>query len=210
MIGKLFAACACAALLSSAASAATISAKGEFAADHEVAFVEFLVHLRTRITMRTFSYAGGTQADGTEVEAGGFDPMLSLFGPDGALIGAFDDAAVGSLPADPVTDEEFDVVVHVDVGPGTYGVAVSQFFNNPGGHSAEAFSQDGNPRYTEIFGCTAGQFCDITGFDRAPHWAVDISAAAASPASISPVPLPGAAPALALGLAALYWVRRRR
>src|SRR5438094_440923 len=38
------------------------------------------------VTIRTWSYAGGTNAAGSVVAAGGFDPVLSVFDSTGGLI----------------------------------------------------------------------------------------------------------------------------
>ena len=59
--------------------------EGTFSADDDVALFDFSRWRTSRPSCRCapYSYAGGTLADGTEVPAGGFDPVVSLFDASG-------------------------------------------------------------------------------------------------------------------------------
>ncbi len=53
--------------------AADFSFRGNFSTDDEVHLFNFSVGATSTVTLKTLSYAGGTQADGTVISAGGFD-----------------------------------------------------------------------------------------------------------------------------------------
>src|SRR5690606_15868189 len=100
--------------------------------DNDVLFFDFSVSETSLITLRTYSYAGGTAGDGTVVPAGGFDPILALFdGVTGNLIGQNDDGG-GNVPSDPTTGLNYDTFFQETVSPGDYTVAVSVFSNFAG------------------------------------------------------------------------------
>ncbi len=70
------------------------SFRGTFGADDEVALFDFTANGASTVTLRTYSYAGGTQADGTPIAAGGFDPILTHFDGTGLLIDASTETTV--------------------------------------------------------------------------------------------------------------------
>ena len=180
---------------------AELSFTGSFAADDDVALFDIVVEdVRSFVSIRTVSYAGGTLANGTEVPAGGFDPVVSLFDGSGALVGFNGDAADAAL--DPATGEGFDAFLRRPVDPGAYTVALTQYDNFPAGDAlAAGFDEAGDPSFTAAFFCDAGQFCDFTGADRTADYALDVS--------IAPVPLPAAAWLLGGALLGLGLARRR-
>jgi hypothetical protein len=69
---------------------------GSFTNDNDVQLFNFSVGMTSNVTLRTYSYAGGTNAAGTVISRGGFDPILALFSSAGALIGQNDDGAPGT------------------------------------------------------------------------------------------------------------------
>lgn len=182
----------------------TISETGALTSDDGVGLIEFDVEdIPAHVTARSYSYAGGTLADGTVIGAGGFDPILSLFDAGtGALVG-FDNDGV-DVPEDPETGADFDALFEqgLPIDPGSYVLAVTQYDNFPAGDTlAEGFDEAGEPNFTSVFGCDAGTFCDFTGASRSPSYAVDVT--------IAPVPLPAAAWLLGAALAGLTLMRRR-
>jgi hypothetical protein len=155
------------------ASAANLSFRGNFTQDDDVNLINFTVTSTSRVTIKSLSYAGGTQADGTVVSAGGFDPILSLFDSTGNLLGSNDDD--GSVPSDPTTGMSFDAFLKSILNPGSYTVAVTQFYNFPAGTNlSQGFRHQGDPTFTSTYNCSAGIFCDSKGNSRTNLWAVDV------------------------------------
>jgi hypothetical protein len=156
------------------AKAADFSFRGTFASDDAVQFFGFTVSQNSTVTLKSLSYAGGTQADGTVVSAGGFDPILSLFDSTGSRVGQNDDGSSPNVTADPATGLTYDTFFQSAVTPGNYTVAVSQYNNFAGANSTDPFPNTGQPNFTASYGCRAGQFCDLGGNSRTNHWAFDI------------------------------------
>ncbi len=194
------------------AQAADFSFAGTFQSDDDVRFFPFVVGAASNVTLRSYSYAGGVQANGTIVAAGGFDPILALFAADGTLIEEQDDADFG-VPDDPVTGFPFDVNFQAFLPAGAYTVTIQQFSNFAVGPTiSDGFLSEGLGNFTgPEFGCSNGIFCDVDGFNRTSAWAFDILnvelAVVVDPAV---VPLPAGLPLLLAGLGALVLVPRRR
>ena len=74
------------------------------------------------------SYAGGTNADGVAIAAGGFDPVLTLFDSSGVLVDQNDDNP-NTPTGDPNTGAAYDSFLQVTLDAGSYTVAVSQYDN---------------------------------------------------------------------------------
>jgi hypothetical protein len=106
--------------LSSPVKAASFSFRGSLSVNDPVQFFSFTTSTDSLVTLKTFSYAGGTQADGTVVLAGGFDPIISLFDGNSSpniLIAYNDDS------------DTLDSLLEQNLTPGKYTVALSQFDN---------------------------------------------------------------------------------
>ena len=162
----------------SAAQAADFSFTGNFTQDDDVQQFNFSVGATSTVTLRSYSYAGGTMADGTVIPAGGFDPILALFDSGGALLDQNDDGT--GVPTDPGTGEAFDVKLARSLDPGDYIVAVLQFDNFPDGSNlSDGFVREGEGNFTAA-DCSASSFCDFTGDSRTPQWAFDILNVAAA------------------------------
>jgi len=196
--GALFAA-----LLCLRGEAAALSFTGALAADDDVQTFSFTLSAPGAVTLQTWSYAGGTNAAGTAIGRGGFDPGIAVFDALGNLVDRQDDGATADVAVDPLTNEQFDVYLVTSLGAGTYTAAVTQFDNVAlGPVLASGFSRAGAGNFTAAFGCLNGQFCDVDAVDRTAAWAADVSGATV-------VPLPGTLGLLAAGLVAL-WGRRQR
>src|SRR5678815_5136912 len=72
--------------LISPAFGADFSFIGAFAQDDERRQFTFTLAQPGTVLIRTWSYAGGVNSAGAQVEAGGFDPSLSLFDSNGLLL----------------------------------------------------------------------------------------------------------------------------
>lgn len=146
------------------ASAADLSFTGTFSTDDDVQTFNFTITTASTVTLRTWSYAGGTNANGDVINAGGFDPILALFDSSGELIDQNDDGSSSHVAADPVTNEHWDTYLQVDLTAGTYTVAVMQYSNFANGPNiSNGFSGSG----------TTG-FVDDSGDTRTNEWAFDI------------------------------------
>src|SRR4051794_34869814 len=81
-------------LTAGASHADNFSFTGNFSNANEVQPFNFSVAgSAADITLRTWSFAGGTNAAGTAIAGGGFDPIVTLFdGATGAIIDYNDDS----------------------------------------------------------------------------------------------------------------------
>ncbi len=199
-------------------SAASFSSAGFFPQDDRVQLFQFNVATASAVTLRTLSYSGGTNINGTVVPEGGFDPYLALFDSTGVLISDNDEAP--DAPPSPVTGSAYDAFIQQTLAPGAYALSLSQFNNTAiGPDLSSGFLEAGSGNFTAAFGCSNGSFCDIDGNNRTNAWAVDIlnaDSASGPGGPIEPVPEP-ATPSLVGGVligaglfGEVYAYRRRR
>lgn len=195
-----------------AAQAATdFSFRGNFTQDDDVQLFSFVVGATSTVTFRTYSYAGGTQADGTVVPAGGFDPILALFNSAGLLIGQNDDGPCSQVGADPVTGSCWDPYLSTTLGAGSYTVSIMQYDNFAvGPNLSDGFERTGQGNFTPDLsgGCGANAFCDVNEEARTSFWAFDILGVD-SGAQVGVIPLPAAGWLLLTALGGLALARRR-
>ncbi|MEA5463142.1 DVUA0089 family protein [Leptothoe sp. PORK10 BA2] len=160
---------------SGTAHAADFSLRGSFVQDSGVQLFDFSVDKESTVTLRTYSYGGGTQADGTPIAAGGFDPVLNLFDATGNRLFANDDDKSGTVLKDPATNQAYDSFLKVILAAGNYTVSLTQYGNFTNSTNlADGFGQTGN--FTGNFSrCAADSaFCDFTGNSRTNRWAFDV------------------------------------
>ena len=149
------------------------------------------------LTVQTYGYGGssnapgGTNAAGSTIVAGGFDPIVGLYAgginQGGALLGSNDDGVCG--PGSGATDAGicFDASLFFNsLGAGTYTVVLSVFPNFPPANESAQFPGGGS------FG------------DRTNAYAIDV-------VTSSTIPEPMTSMLVGTGLLALgYFARRRR
>lgn len=182
-----------------AAHATVLSHTGTFQQDDQRVIFSFTNPGSGPISLRTWSFGGGTNAAGDSVASGGFAPVVSLFDSTDMLIGlAQAGAAACGGNSDPATGFCWDVLLDMTLPAGDYLAVLTQDDNLPfGPFLSDGFLHDGEGNFT-------GGFMLITGDPRDGHWALDISL----PGS-SPIPEPGTLALLGVGLLALARLRRR-
>jgi len=189
-------------------SASNFSFTGSFSTDDQLQTLLFNLSATATVTTVTYSYAGGTNQAGMMIPEGGFDPWLAIFDSTGSLVASVDDGTCGQVPMDSMTGACLDSFISQPLGAGAYTLILSQSDNQPVGTTlAQGYTRTGQTNFTgPAFGCSDGMFCDLTGANRTPNWAVDID----NVGSASAVPEPGTVLLGAAGLTALMLARRRK
>jgi hypothetical protein len=131
-------------LVHSGISAGTFSFAGTFNNDTDLQYFTFtLLQPTAGVALRTWSYAGGTNAAGQSIASGGFEPAISIFQSDGTLMNpgisgpcSNTGTPISTLLPDPVTGACADVYYPATYpfpggqwAPGTYTVVLSIFAN---------------------------------------------------------------------------------
>lgn len=111
------------------AHAGFASFTGALGGPSDVKLFQFTLNAASDVSVRTFGYAGGTNAAGATILAGGFDPIVSLFagsGPSALLIDANDDGI--GVDVDLLSGFAHDAFLDsVHLAAGVYTVALSNF-----------------------------------------------------------------------------------
>lgn len=147
------------------ARAALVSLTGNLAGDNATQLFSFTLAADANVTLRSWSYAGGTNAAGSVIAAGGFDPVLALFSGSGAsavLIGGNDDGL--GVAADPTTGLALDSLLDLStLLAGTYTLALTQVANFANGPTlADGFLGAGSPGFG---GRSSAWAVDVLGID---------------------------------------------
>lgn len=178
-------------MLASPAMAADFSFIGNLDNPNQVQTFNFTVGSPSNVTLRTFSYAGGTNSAGQVISRGGFDPILALFNTSGTLIGQNDDGGCGVVPAD-INGACYDTFLQSLLAPGNYTVSVAAFSNFAVG-----------PNFSDGFQGT-GSFGG-----RSTAWAFDIQNVGQA-VQVGAVPEPAAWLTMILGMAGIGFSMRRK
>jgi hypothetical protein len=199
-----FVACVGIFVFASGAFALDYSFTGNFSADNEVQLFTFVVGAESDVTLRTWSYAGGTNAAGEVIASGGFDPILAVFDSTGAFINQNDDGGFPLVAYDSVSGMAWDTYLSVHLLAGSYTVSVMQYSNFAyGPNLSDGFYEDGvaNTWFRN-------HYWDVAGYQRDSHWAFDILNVAEAEV-IPNVPEPASMLLLGLGLIGLAGFRKR-
>jgi hypothetical protein len=180
----------------SAVAASTLQAQnfsfgGTFSADDSVQLFNFTLTSTETVTFQTFGYGGGTNAADQIIPAGGFESLLTWFGPDGSVIG--NSAPYGCGAGHVYLFDCLDAYANPTLPAGAYTLALTVYDNaavgdgNPG-DLALGFVDQGQPNFTAVGSCT--QFCDSNENQDDGNWAVDIlGVKSASLVSTTPEPV---------------------
>ena len=194
--------------LSNSAFAGTASFTGNFVNDNDLQDFIFTVSAPSTVTMLTWSFAGGTNAAGTLIPAGGFAPVLAVFDSTGTIVGNFDQGGTppnncGSRNQDPAgTGPCLDAFLSDSLGAGIYALVLSQQDNVPVGQTfSDGYQHDGEPNFSSGF--------NDFGLQRNSAWSVDI-AGTDSAFELTSSPEPSTALALLAGIAWLAGMGRKR
>lgn len=171
----------------------------------DVALLSFTLVSAADVDIQTWGYggtaaaAGGVNAAGAVVAAGGFDPYLSLFSGTGAGATFIASADDGLCPPGVAAPACHDATLHLGgLAAGSYTLAIGTFGNmsfaeNQGGTLGDGFIGLGN--YYDISSDTV----------RTPHFAADIRSD-----GIPAVPEPASLALTVAGLLALLAARQCR
>jgi hypothetical protein len=190
--------------LSSSAFASNFSFTGNFLLDNDLQKFIFTIASPGTVTMQTWSFAGGTNINGSLVPAGGFAPVLALFDSTGTIVGNFDEggtppSACGPRNIDAASGLCLDAFLSDSLVAGTYTLILSQQDNIPlSAFLSDGYQHDGDPNF-------AGGFNDF-GFQRTSRWEVDI-VHVDSAHEVTGAPEPGSALGMLTGL---IWMMRKR
>lgn len=219
-LGVLFTAFAFVVLGCGSAFALNYSFAGNFVYDDDVQLFSFRLDTQSDVTLKTYSYAGGTNAAGDVIARGGFDPMLALFNSAGDLLDISLDGFYPEVEIDSVSGQYWDDYFTALLDPGIYFISLMQYDNFPVGPTlADSFVRDGQPYFTREYaiGDDSGNFYDTSGMlgnERDGHWALDILnvAAAAEGTDVGPAPIPEPCTMalLGAGLGLMGFARRRK
>jgi len=157
-------------------TAAAVSFTGTFQQDDNVRLFGFTLSAPSTVVMETWSYGGGTNAQGQVVARGGFATVVSLFSGSGAFI---DVSLTGSCPPqnlDPTTGLCGDSFLSDSLAAGNYLVAITEYANIPNGPSlGNGFLETGQGNFTGPIFCGApGSFFDATCNQRGSNFELDI------------------------------------
>lgn len=201
------------------------SLDGTLDADGDNREFEFTILSDSIVTIETVSCAGGVLAGSGAIQpAGGSNSIISLFDSAGLILDQDDDDDdfLDLTPTfDPVTVDALNSFLQMPLTVGTYKLVITQFdkfFNCIADDPlSNGFVRDGDPFFTSIFGCAAGQFCDLDPFvdsfdplgvsfseSRTNRFAINISAEALA------VPEPASLALLGFGLVGVGFIYRRR
>jgi len=205
-----------------AAANVVFSETGTLANSTDTKLIDLLLPSSGDVVLQTYGFGGGTNAAGTVILAGGFDPFVGLFqgvGAGATFVNGTSDILTSYSPGCPpaglvtvgaVTGQCGDVLLQfTGLSAGNYTVLVSDGSYVPEAvfESAPAFLGDG---FVDLTGGVFQTCADLTDCNTdTGNWALDITAPDGA-SIVSPIttPEPVLSGFAAAGLAALFFVAR--
>jgi len=204
-------------LAASAAFAGSVSYTGTLSSPEDSFETTATLSAAGTLTLQTFGFGGGTNAAGTVIPPGGFDPFVGVFDSTGDLIEGISDAMYNSTsfagcpPAGLVTVGNVpgdcgDIHLSVALAAGTYTVVLSDalylpnaIFQSPYGNLSGGFAD-----YTSgVFQtCVDANDCNSDS----ANWALDVT----TPGSVASTPEPGSLCVCGIGFAAVAIILNRK
>jgi hypothetical protein len=198
-------------LLAGGAFADTVSYTGTLTSPEDTWQSDVTLSGAGTLTLQTWGFGGGTNAAGTAIPSGGFDPFVGVFDSSGNLIQGTSDGlsnytsftacppaglvTIGSVPGNCG-----DITMSLLLAPGTYTVLLADaeyvpnaIFDSPSyGNLSEGFSD-----------LTGGAFqtcADLNDCNNdTANWALDVT----TPTNVAATPEPGSLAVCGLGLMAI-------
>jgi hypothetical protein len=177
-------------LVTGSAFADTVSYTGALASPEDTWETNVVLSGAGTLTLHTWSFGGGTNAAGTAIHSGGFDPFVGVFDSSGNLMQGTSDGLsnyssfTGCPPAELVTIGSVpancgDITMALPLAAGTYTVLLSDAEYIP-----NAFQT-----------CADWNDCN----NDTANWALDVT----TPGSVTATPEPGSLAVCGLGLIAI-------
>jgi hypothetical protein len=198
-------------LLAGSAFADTVSYTGTLSSPEDTWETDATLSSAGTLTLQTWGFGGGTNAAGTVISSGGFDPFVGVFDSSGDLIEGTSDVLsnytsfTGCPPAGlviigSVPDNCGDITMSLALAAGTYTVLLSNaeyipnaIFDSPSyGNVSEGF--------TDFTGGAFQTCADLNNCNNdSANWALDVT----TPTSVTATPEPGSLAECGLGLMAI-------
>jgi uncharacterized protein (TIGR03437 family) len=155
---------------------ADFSYTGALTQDDDERQFNFTLRQPATVTIRTYSYAGGLNAAGTQLPRGGFDPTISVFDSSGELFTFNRDGGCAKVSRDKVTAFCFDAYIQQEFPAGTWQVVLTESENLPNGPTlADSFVYDGYGNFTADPDNVDSQgFWDFFPNQRTANYSLDI------------------------------------
>jgi len=200
--------------LAGSAFASTISYTGTLSSPEDVFETSATLNSAGTLTLQTWGFGGGTNAAGTSIPAGGFDPFVGVLDAGGNLIQGTSDSLtnypsfMGCPPAGTVTigsvpDNCGDIKMSLALGAGTYSILLTDADYFPTAITGTPYGNLGEG-FTDF---TGGAFPLTTCADLSDcnndtaNWALDVTTTTTS--GIAAIPEPGSLSVCALVFAVL-------
>ncbi len=189
------------------ANAVSITSTGTFANDNDVFNYNFSNTSTQSFNFFTTSYGGGSNANGTRTNAGGFVPVLTLFSSTTGNVLGFsggDGMCHGSAVPDSTTNLCEDANFTQTLGPGSYLLALTEFPNVAIGSLADGFLAGSDTHFTgTVCNGSSSKFLQVDVapcVQRTGNYALNVNSTSTSPVPEPPTWLLVLPSAAAIGL----------